>query len=297
VLDLAPCDGVELDASEIDHICAAFAEVVDAKSPFTFRHSLGVAEAADRIAGQMGLDAERRVLVHRASLLHDLGKLSVPNSILDKPGKLSAQEWGVVEGHPGLSRQILSRVRAFGEVAAVAGEHHEKLDGSGYPEGLRGEQMSIESRVLAVASPALLDQRGRPAQPADLARLPALSSQEHEGAQLWELLDGGGERVTVEVQARLVCGDFAVLLEAARRGMGVTLLPDFVCAPAITRGELEVVLPEWSVPQGTMHFVYPSRRGMLPGVRALVDFLAERLPEAARVKHEQCKARELKNLP
>jgi DNA-binding transcriptional LysR family regulator len=154
-----------------------------------------------------------------------------------------------------------------------------------------------QSRVLAVASPALLDESGRPSQPADLARLPALSSQEHEGAQLWELLDGHGERVTVEVQARLVCGDFAVLLEAARRGMGVTLLPDFVCAPAITRGELEVVLPEWSVPQGTMHFVYPSRRGMLPGVRALVDFLAERLPEASRAKHEQCKTRELSELP
>lgn len=154
-----------------------------------------------------------------------------------------------------------------------------------------------QSRVLAVASPALLDERGRPAQPDDLARLPALSAQEHEGAQLWELLDGAGERVTVEVQARLVCGDFAVLLEAARRGMGVTLLPEFVCAPAITRGELEVVLPQWSVPQGTMHFVYPSRRGMLPGVRALVDFLAERLPDTARAKHEQCRTRTLSELP
>jgi DNA-binding transcriptional LysR family regulator len=73
----------------------------------------------------------------------------------------------------------------------------------------------------------------------------------------------------------------------------VALLPEFVCAPAITHGELEVVLPDWSVPEGTMHFVYPSRRGMLPGVRALVDFLAERLPDATREKHEQCRNRPL----
>ncbi|PWK89890.1 LysR substrate-binding domain-containing protein [Fulvimonas soli] len=150
-----------------------------------------------------------------------------------------------------------------------------------------------QSRVLAVASPALLDRLGRPQTPAELSRLPALTSQEHEGAQVWELIDAQGARVPVEMGARLITGEFAVLLEAARRGMGVTLLPEFVCAPAITAGELEVVLPDWSVPDGTMHFVYPSRRGMLPGVRALVDFLAERLPDAARRKHEECKTRPL----
>ncbi|WP_329740561.1 LysR substrate-binding domain-containing protein [Dyella sp. A6] len=149
------------------------------------------------------------------------------------------------------------------------------------------------SRVLPVASPVLLKAHGRPEQPADLSRLPALSMQEHEGAQIWELIDADGQRVNVELQARLISGDFAVLLEAARRGMGVTMLPEFVCAPAIAQGELEVLLPEWSAPDGTMHFVYPSRRGMLPGVRALVDYLAERLPEAMRQEHEVCKSRPL----
>jgi DNA-binding transcriptional LysR family regulator len=154
-----------------------------------------------------------------------------------------------------------------------------------------------QSRTLLVASPTLLDMHGRPARPDELAKLPALSMREHEGAQVWELIGAKGEQINVELQARLISGDFAVLLESARRGLGVALLPEFVCAPAIARGELEVVLPLWSVPEGTMHFVYPSRRGMLPGVRALVDFLAERLPAATLLKHEQCKTRPLDDLP
>jgi len=145
-----------------------------------------------------------------------------------------------------------------------------------------------QSRVLPVASPDLLKRLGHPKEPADLANLPALTMDEHEGAHSWELYDAQGERAMVDIQPRLVCGDFATLLESCKRGIGVTLLPEFVCGPAVSRGELEVVLPDWSVPQGTMHFVYPSRRGLLPGVRAFVDFLAEKLPDAVRENHAQC---------
>ena len=147
------------------------------------------------------------------------------------------------------------------------------------------------SRVLLVASPAFLAAQARPRQPADLEHLPLLSMLEHEGAQVVELLDADANKAQVEMQARVACGEFAVLHEAARRGVGIAMLPEFVCAPAITAGELEVVLPAWSVPQGTMHFVYPSRRGQLPGVRAFVEFLAERLPGAVQLKHEQCSRR------
>lgn len=148
-----------------------------------------------------------------------------------------------------------------------------------------------QSRVLLCASKAFLDARGRPATPADLGPLPLLSWYEHEGAQALELIGAGGARVTAEMQARLICGEFNVILEAARRGIGVAALPEFVCAPAVRNGELELVLPDWSVPQGITHFVYASRRGLLPGVRAFVDFLAERLPETLRLKHEECMQR------
>ena len=147
------------------------------------------------------------------------------------------------------------------------------------------------SRVLLAAAPKFLDENGRPKTPQDLEKLPLLSQYEHDGAQVLELFDPGGAKVSVEMRARVICGEFGVLYEAARRGLGVTALPEFVCAPAILRGELEVVLPDWSIPQGMAHFVYASRRGLLPSVRAFVDFLADRLPETMRTKHEECMKR------
>ncbi len=198
--------------------------------------------------------------------------------------------------YPKLQVRVLAsnrRVDVIGEGYDVAIRVRTRLD----DDGNLVIRSFGQTRTLLVASPALLDASGRPAEPHALAQLPALSMHEHEGAQLWELLGPTGKQVNVEIQARLISGDFAILLESARRGMGVALLPEFVCAPAIDRGELEVVLPQWSVPQGTMHFVYPSRRGMLPGVRALVDFLADRLPATTMQKHEECMRRPLDDLP
>ena len=145
-----------------------------------------------------------------------------------------------------------------------------------------------ESRLLAVASPKLLDGIGRPAQPLEMSQLPALSPYEHDAPQLWTLQDEQGASVEVPMKSRLVCGEFAVLMSSAQAGLGVTLLPEWIAAPAIKAGLLERVLPGWGTPPLAMHFVYSSRRGLLPGVRALVDFLAERLPQAAERNHMDC---------
>jgi putative nucleotidyltransferase with HDIG domain len=151
VLDLDPRQKQRLDDRQIDRICEAFADVVDSKSHFTFRHSIGVAELARGIAKNLGLSADRVRLVRRAALLHDIGKLSVSNSILDKKTRLTEAEWKVVEQHPGLTRRILEQIGPFREIAIVAGEHHEKLDGSGYPNRLLAADLSMEARIIAVA--------------------------------------------------------------------------------------------------------------------------------------------------
>ena len=140
-----------LIAERVDRICEAFGNVVDAKSPFTYHHSLGVTDVAVRLAQELELPADRISLVRRAAFLHDIGKLAVPNRILDKRGRLSPQEWTVITRHPALSGSILRRVSAFRELAVLAAEHHERLDGSGYPFNLREEQLSLESRVIALA--------------------------------------------------------------------------------------------------------------------------------------------------
>lgn len=151
VVELSPDNPVALQGDEIDAICEAFADVVDAKSPFTFRHSIGVTETTLALARELQLSAAQQTLLYRAALLHDLGKLGVPNSILDKPGKLTPEEREQILRHPGMSRTILDRITGFGELARIAGEHHERLDGTGYPNQLTSAQLSLESRVLAMA--------------------------------------------------------------------------------------------------------------------------------------------------
>ena len=103
------------------------------------------------MADYMGLPAGEIVDLQRAALLHDLGKLSVPNSVLDKPGPLTPAEWETMRLHPYYTQRILDRVRAFQSLAFVASSHHERLDGRGYFRGLRGPQVPFGARILAVA--------------------------------------------------------------------------------------------------------------------------------------------------
>jgi putative nucleotidyltransferase with HDIG domain len=151
VLDLEPEHRDGVASEEVDRICEAFADVVDAKSPFTFRHSMGVADVATSLSIALQLAPDRVQLVRRAALLHDLGKLAVPNTILDKETGLTPEEWETVVQHPRLTREILARIEPFAELAGIAGAHHEKLDGSGYPDGLKASQLGLEARIVAVA--------------------------------------------------------------------------------------------------------------------------------------------------
>ena len=110
ILELDPGRETPLSASDIDSVCQAFADVVDAKSPFTFRHSMRVMEAATAIGDVLGLAPLRLQLLRRAALLHDVGKLGVSNTILDKPDKLTDREFSAVKMHPNLGYDILSRI-------------------------------------------------------------------------------------------------------------------------------------------------------------------------------------------
>jgi len=139
------------DADELDDIATVFGQIVDAKSPWTAGHSTRVALIAEQLARRLGLDAPERRWLRRGALLHDIGKLGVSNRILDKAGPLTAAEHAALQRHPMLTEQILGRIASFGSLARIAGAHHERLDGSGYPRGLDARHIRRETRILTTA--------------------------------------------------------------------------------------------------------------------------------------------------
>jgi HD-GYP domain-containing protein (c-di-GMP phosphodiesterase class II) len=139
------------DDATLDRIALAFGQVVDAKSPWTAAHSQGVADVAVGIAREQGFSAEEIVWLRRAALLHDLGKLGVSNSILDKPAKLDEAELAILRRHPEFTFTMLRHVAAFDSIAELAASHHERLDGKGYHRGLDGRDLSPAARALVVA--------------------------------------------------------------------------------------------------------------------------------------------------
>jgi putative nucleotidyltransferase with HDIG domain len=179
-LEAEPAPFARIDAARIAHVAEAFAHFVDIKSPFTLNHSTGVAALAHAAAQHAGVaDAER---VRIAALLHDLGRVSVPNGIWDKPGKLNPAEWERVRMHAYQSERILSQTPLLLPYAQLAGQHHERLDGSGYHRGT--SQPSREACLLAAADAyhALTEERAhRPAY--DRERAAKLLSDEARGGR------------------------------------------------------------------------------------------------------------------
>lgn len=150
--DLEPGKQVmDITEAQLDAIALAFAQIVDAKSHFTYGHSERVGQYADAISRHLGHSESHTTWIRRGALLHDLGKLGVSNAILDKPGRLNANEWEQIKRHPGLTEGILTRIEPFEDLALVAGAHHERLDGYGYPRALEGDEIRLETRIITTA--------------------------------------------------------------------------------------------------------------------------------------------------
>ncbi|WP_207722332.1 HD-GYP domain-containing protein [Acetobacterium fimetarium] len=128
-----------------------FARVIDFRSNFTAVHSEGVAAVARRLAQLSKCDEMTCKKILAAGYVHDIGKLMVPAEILEKPGKLSEEEFAVIKGHTYYTYVLLDQVKGLEEINAYASMHHERLDGTGYPFKLKGEELSLGSRIMAVA--------------------------------------------------------------------------------------------------------------------------------------------------
>lgn len=129
----------------------AFVNAIESKDPYLKGHSARVALYAVEIGGVMRLDAETNQVVSRGAMLHDLGKLSIMDTILRKPDRLTAEEFAVIKAHPVVGERILKPVRFLNREACAVRSHHERFDGSGYPDGLRGDDIPLVARIVTVA--------------------------------------------------------------------------------------------------------------------------------------------------
>jgi putative nucleotidyltransferase with HDIG domain len=143
-----PCQAT---VPELKQLAEIFSRIVDAKSPFTAQHSRGVANLSRFIAERMGVSTENCDKLEIAGLLHDLGKLRIPDEILDKPSQLDACERKIINAHSFETFQILRHIKGFEEVTSWAAYHHEEPDGSGYPFHIHGQELPLEARILRVA--------------------------------------------------------------------------------------------------------------------------------------------------
>ncbi|MEW5728511.1 MAG: HD domain-containing phosphohydrolase [Pseudomonadota bacterium] len=144
----------------------AVATTVEVRDPYTAGHQHRVADIAVAIGRAMGLDEERQKGLRVAGLVHDIGKVSIPAEILNRPSKLSETEFAVIKGHPRTGWDILSPIDFPWPVADVVLHHHERLDGSGYPDGLKGDEIGLEARIMAVADVVEAIASHRPYRPA-----------------------------------------------------------------------------------------------------------------------------------
>ena len=225
-------------------------------------------------AGEAAAEAALRVRAEPQGLV----RMSCPLNLHDA---IARRLPAFLTDHPRLRLQILStnrRVDLIEERIDVAVRVRERLDTDG---DLQMRRIGVSRRIV-VASPGFVRDYGEPRTPQDLAGLPLVDANEGTGRSVWRLSAGDARHGSVEFDARLAAGDLKTLLAAALAGAGAALLPEIECRADLEARRLIRLLPEWEVADGVLHLVFTSRRSMLPSVRAVIDFAAEALMDAAR---------------
>jgi putative two-component system response regulator len=138
----------ELERAE--SVLFTLAQSIEGKDPYTHGHCERLSDYSARLGEHLGLAQDQIVALRRAGMVHDVGKVAVPDAILLKPGKLSEQEWKLMREHPVVGERICAPLKSFRLVLPIIRHHHEKLDGSGYPDGLRGDAIPITARILQI---------------------------------------------------------------------------------------------------------------------------------------------------
>ncbi len=151
LLRFGPFFQIEMDIEDIYTLSLVFRTIIDFRSPFTATHSTGVAATAGILSKIFGFTDTERTLLEMAGNLHDLGKLTIPNSILNKPKRLTERKFAIIKRHTYFTYSILSSLEGLNQIAKWASFHHERLDGSGYPFHVGADEINVGARIMAVA--------------------------------------------------------------------------------------------------------------------------------------------------
>jgi putative nucleotidyltransferase with HDIG domain len=148
--DIRPDGSAPVSLQHLKGIAEVFADIIDTKSPSTFKHSTNLSKILGLTSDYLSFNEEKRMSLEIAALLHDIGKLAIPNSILNKSQSLNSIEFTIIKSHPYYTRAVLSEIDGFQEITNWASNHHEKLNGSGYPMGLKEAHLTLEEKLMTV---------------------------------------------------------------------------------------------------------------------------------------------------
>jgi HD-GYP domain-containing protein (c-di-GMP phosphodiesterase class II)/DNA-binding CsgD family transcriptional regulator len=255
----------------LDVALEAVADFVDVKSPWTIGHSRGVAALVAEAAPHYGLNGEEATRLRRAALVHDLGRLGVPNSIWDKPGPLGPAELERARMHVYLTERMLATSPALAPLAAIAGQHHERLDGSGYPRGLTGGNITPAGRLLAAADSYHARLEPRPHRPAQSREQAAAELRADVRAGRIDadaaaaVLAAAGHRTGKKRQwpAGLTDREVEVLRLLARGMSNKEIASELVISPKTVGAHLEHVYSKLGVYNRAMASLFAAKHGLI----------------------------------
>jgi HD-GYP domain-containing protein (c-di-GMP phosphodiesterase class II) len=271
VMDAEPRLGRRVQGAELDHVLEAMADLVDLKSPYLAGHSRGVANLAASAGRGLGLDAADVTTVRRAGLLHDLGRLGVPNTIWDRQGPLREVDVERVRLHPYLTDRMLVRVPALRASREVAARHHERLDGSGYPRGLTAVSLTMPDRLLAAADAYHALTEPRPHRPAmstlDAARVVQadVRAGRLDGDAVNAVLAAAGQRAPArrEWPAGLTAREVEVLALVARGHTNREVAQRLVMSPKTVSNHVEHIYRKIDVTSRAGATLFATQHGLL----------------------------------
>ena len=272
VIDAEPALSVRLSGERFDATLSALGSFVDLKSPYFLGHAKAVAELAEEAGARLGLPEAELRLLRRAGLVHGLGRLGISNAILDKRGPLGPAEWERVRLQPYLTERMLRQAEALAAVARTAAQHRERLDGSGYPQGLSGPAISPHARILAAADAYQAMREPRPHRSARSAEDAAtelradVKAGRHDAEAAEAVLAAAGHRVPRrrEGPAGLTRREVEILRLVARGLSNKEVATQLVISPKTVANHVEHVYAKIGASNRAAASLFAMRHGLLP---------------------------------